>query len=140
MGRGLSPLQRYILTEAGKRARLYYADILEGYFKWKPVRPIRRYKAGEVLPGAMGFPSLTIGPEDDGGIKDLGSPKFSRQAIGEAVYSKTMATLSRSCLRLGERGLVTCLTGTRSHWSGVEITDAGHEWLSVNSSATLRQS
>jgi hypothetical protein len=107
MGRGLSELQRFILREAGKRGRAYYADVLTGFFGWKPT-PSR-------LP------------------RTPGQQRFSRSRIGERRYAKTMATLSRACWRLGQRGLVTCLQGARSHWSGVELTDKGREWLSVNS-------
>lgn len=46
MGRGLSDLQRYVLARAGEQERVYYADILEGYFGWRPRRPLRRYGLG----------------------------------------------------------------------------------------------
>ena len=61
-----------------------------------------------------------------------GCQRFSRAGIGEKTYRKIMATLSRSCRRLGERSLVVCLVGTNAHWSGVEITDKGRGCLSVN--------
>jgi hypothetical protein len=37
MGRGLSDLQRYIPAEAGKRSRVYYADVLEGFHSKSPM-------------------------------------------------------------------------------------------------------
>jgi hypothetical protein len=104
-------LQRYILAEAGKQDRLYYADVLMGFYGWQPHREPRYYQ----------------------GERSLGYQLFSRKKIGESVYRKTMAALSRSCRRLQDRGLVKWICGAWSHWSGVVITDAGREWLSVNS-------
>jgi hypothetical protein len=133
----LSKLQRYVLARAGRQRRVYYADVLEGYFGWKPVRPIRRYKAGD----EVGHPvSRPVPAEDIGMIWGPGRQYFSRRRIGEKAYHKTMVTLGRACLRLGQRGLVRCLRGKVSHWAGVEITDLGREWLSVNSGAKLPQS
>jgi len=43
MACGLSELQKWILAQAGRRGRIYYTDICEGYFGWQPVRPIERY-------------------------------------------------------------------------------------------------
>jgi hypothetical protein len=61
-----------------------------------------------------------------------GSHTFSPTKIGEDKYRRTMAALSRSCARLGERGLVKCLVGESSRWSGVEITDAGRAWVAAH--------
>jgi hypothetical protein len=78
---------------------------------------------------------------DDRGPKgQLVSPneqKFSRKGIGEREYAKVMATLSRSVLRLEASGLVEWVGGR--NWSGVEITEAGRTWLSVNSAETFRR-
>jgi hypothetical protein len=112
MGRGLSELQRHILVESSRRNRLHYSHILVGFFGWKCRR---------------GFSK-----------DDYARQKFSRADIGEAVYRRVMATLSRSCARLQARGLVTCLTGATARWSGVEITAEGREWLSVNTTPILR--
>ena len=71
-------------------------------------------------------------PDEIGMIILPGLQSFSPQEIGEPRYRATMASLSRSCRRLQERGLVTCLVGAGSHWSCVQITDKGREWLSVN--------
>jgi hypothetical protein len=108
MGRGLSDLQRFILVRAATTERLYYADVLEGFFGWVP-RP-------------------ATGP---------GGHRFSRREIGEAAYRKAMASLSRACRRLEWRGLVTRLCGQLSHWSAVEITEKGKACLSVNRRAGL---
>jgi hypothetical protein len=129
MGRGLSPLQRHILAEAGRRRRVFYAEVLEGYFGWEPVRPLKRYKAGD----KEGYPKQRPIPREQVGmLRSPGDHYFSRRAIGAARYNSAMASLSRACARLGDRGLVTCLYGTVCRWSGVEITDKGSEWLSVN--------
>jgi hypothetical protein len=126
-------LQRYILKEAGKRNRVYYADVLMGFYGWRPKGPIRRHGEG-------GYP---VEESEAGGAGCLffpGTHKFSRREIGEATYRKTLAALSRSCSRLGVRGLVKCVSAANSHWAAVEITDAGREWLSVNSAAICTQS
>jgi hypothetical protein len=112
MGRGLSRLQRHILAEAGRRSRVFYAEVLAGYFGWAPKYPLKR--------------------DSDGTLAGPGDQKFSRRGVGEKVYRKTLATLSRSCLRLQQRGLVTCLRGEYGRWAAVEITDKGREWLSAN--------
>src|SRR5262249_28372340 len=92
--------------------RVYYTEVLMGYFGWKRSTPLPRN------------PDAYEGP---------GTQLFSRREIGEKTYGKVMATLSRACARLGDRGLVTCLYGKHSHWSGVQITDKGTEWLWVTS-------
>jgi hypothetical protein len=142
MGRGLSELQRHILMTAGCQRRVYYADVLERYFGWKPaprwgrtVRSLERYRKGDTTYDENGKRAVTA--DEIGMLKNPGSQHFSRRTIGEATYSKTMATLSRACLRLERRGLVKCLQGACSHWAGVEITDQGREWLSANSAANL---
>jgi hypothetical protein len=126
MGRGLSKLQTWILRRAGELKCVYYADVLEGFFGWKPNEPMIRYRAKGInrqtgRKTEPGWAGVLISP---------GSARFSPEAIGEAHYRKTIARLNRSCLRLDKRGLVTCLRGR--HWAGVEITDKGREWLSVN--------
>jgi hypothetical protein len=122
MGRGLSELQRYILAEAGTKRRLYYTEVLVGYFKWVARHPVVFHVAD--LPGTECKKGEMCSPGDQ---------YFSRRQIGEPVYRKTMTTLSRACGRLEARGLVRCLVGSRSHWSGVETTEAGRDWLSANS-------
>lgn len=131
MGRGLSELQRFILRRAGQVRRVYYADVLEGYFGWVPRQPIKRHgTTRNARYPATGMEQTP--PEQVGELASPGRPHFSRSSIGDATYRKAMASLSRACLRLGKRGLVTCLTGNVSRWAGVEITDQGREWLSVN--------
>ena len=93
MGRGLSDLQRWIVDEARKRKRLYYADICVGYYGW-----IARPKYGG-------------GPN---------SQKFSPDEIGRAEYARVMATISRSCARLEARGLVHRIQGAYSPWQAVK--------------------
>jgi hypothetical protein len=100
VGRGLSPLQRHILAEAAKVERLYYADILSGYFGWQKSR---------AWVGSL--------------------QNFSMREIGEARYRRTMAVLSRSCARLAERGLVRMAhsmawTGASITWEGREWLSA----------------
>jgi hypothetical protein len=113
MGRGLSELQRWILQEASGVDRLYYADICSGYFHWTRAR-----NPGADLPGHQ---------------------RFSRRTIGEQRYQAVMATLSRTCKRLWQRGLIEWPTAAQSHWAAVVVTDQGREWLKVNSRQILHQ-
>lgn len=107
MGRGLSELQKYILTAAalqkddessgGCAGRLYNADILKEFYGWK---------------GDNGLP---------------GDHKFNPKEIGQKKYDSAHVAVRKACARLEKRGLVVCILGAHSHWSGVEITDKGRE-------------
>jgi hypothetical protein len=101
MSRGLSRLQRWILSESRHRGQLYQADILERYFGWS----------------------------SDHAIDSERPPRFSSEAIGRRQYHKVRVTLSRACLRLQQRGLLTCLQGPWFYGASVVITHAGREWL-----------
>jgi hypothetical protein len=107
---GLSALQRYIVAKAATVDRLYYADILQEYYGWRPVtRPRSQYVSEGVSRKRY----------------DHGQQIFSPDQIGCARYHATMVTLSRTTARLERRGLVTCLHGVHAHWSGVKITPEG---------------
>ena len=125
MGRGLSKLQEFILCEANRLGRCYYADVLEKYFQWIPIRPIERF--GETTTDIIsGQPQQTVTPKElIGRIKYPGLKYFSPGLIGKKEYQKVMASLSRSCERLRERGLVNCLQGADQHWAAVELTEKG---------------
>jgi hypothetical protein len=106
MARGLSDLQRYIVTQAATVARLHYPFILQDYYGWRPRRPLtERRSSGDV----SYQPGQHFWPED----------------IGRAEYHRVMVTLGRACTRLAQRGLVTCLIGTSYKWSAVELTPEG---------------
>jgi hypothetical protein len=125
MGRGLSELQRWILRRASTQRRLYYPEILEGFFGWKPKQPFRRYKEGEK--------DLDGQPAPVGDLANVAGQHFSSRTIGEERYRKVMFTLRRSCARLEERGLVERIQRAYAGWRAVKITQKGREWLSVNS-------
>jgi hypothetical protein len=125
MGRGLSDLQRFILRRAGEQHRLYYAEIYVAYFGWPPTQPLRRHDGTD--------PQLVAGS-----LADPGTLRFDPDTIGRERYHSTAVVVSRACSRLEERGLVTCLQATLSHWSGVAITDAGRAWLSADSAVRRR--
>jgi hypothetical protein len=113
MGRGLSSLQRYIVAKAATVERLYYFEILQDYYGWRNHgRPERRYN-----PITQKFTHEQYYPP--------GTQKFWPDEIGREQYHKILVTLSRTIARLQQRGLVTWLSGGRSHWSGVEITPEG---------------
>jgi hypothetical protein len=137
MGRGLSDLQRFILVEAGRRDRLYYTDVLHHFFGFPP-RPgerLRYHKPGAATKGCPRefLPSTW---EDGGTLTSPGSQPFDPEEIGRGRYHAAQVSVSRACLRLGRRGLVTSLVGRVSHWGGVELTDRGRE-LSVALAAQL---
>src|SRR5262245_37978144 len=137
MGRGLSDLQRYILHEAGKRRRVYYVEIMAGFFGFPTIQPLRRW-------GDEWFKERFKGedekhPERRGELVLPGSHYFSPAGIGIRRYRPAKVSLTRHCLRLQQRGLVQCLQG-QAHWSGVGIGDQGRQWLSANSVVNLSQS
>lgn len=103
MRRGLSELQSWILRKAATQDRVFHSEICEGYFGWKQTREQAHRN----------------------------SPKFSRGQIGEKEYTRVKATISRSCRRLEDRGMVDCLRGL-AKWSAVSITPRGRDYLSVN--------
>jgi hypothetical protein len=118
MSRGLSKLQRFILEKAARQPRVYYAEILAEFFGWK---------SSSRLPFWKRIWDRTA----DGNLASPGMQRFSPKEIGVRRYRAAQASLSRACTRLEARQLVTL--GARSHWSVVEITDKGREFLSVNS-------
>jgi hypothetical protein len=130
VGRGLSKLQRFIVTEAAKRKRLYYADICYHFFGW-PLSELRseswhprmRYYVGEIEN------RVETTWEAGGTLGSPGTQRFDRDVIGVKRYRSVLTIISRACLRLGDRGLVQCLKGETSHWSAVEITNKGREFL-----------
>jgi hypothetical protein len=119
MGRGLSPLQEWILREARQRRRIYSADILAGFFGWQPSKPMDRHQTGEQA-GELKYPADYY---------------FSAIRIGARKHQRTVATVSRSCKRLQERGLVKRVQGTPPRWPGVEITEEGRRALSIHLAA-----
>jgi hypothetical protein len=106
MGRGLSPLQRWILQEAATRQQLYTVDICQGFFGWQPCRDVWRDGKGLTI-----CPTLLY---------------FSRQQIGAREYNRVRVTISRSCGRLWKRGFI------KGPYAPVEITTKGRQWLSAN--------
>jgi hypothetical protein len=126
MDYGLSPLQRWILERAADGRRVYYADVLEGYFGWKPVIPIRRHPEGDDTKGTPGE------------IIDPGAQYFSQKEIGEPRYHREKAAVSRACLRLQDGGLVETLRGQGARWSAMVIIEQGKEWLSARVAAQLQ--
>jgi hypothetical protein len=73
-----------------------------------------------------------VPPGEVGTVCTTGNWAFSPARAGQARYRSTMAALPRACLRLGARGLVTCVRGELSRWPGVEITAKGREWLAAH--------
>ncbi len=117
MGRGLSDLQSWILTEAGRRKHLCHADVLYHFFRFEP---------------EFGLSYEPSAWEEGGSLKDPTMRRFDPAAIGRSRYRVAQASLSRACARLESRGLVSRVGGAYTHWSGVAITQKGREWLSVN--------
>jgi hypothetical protein len=116
MGRGLSRLQRYILAEAGRRPRVYHAEVLVGFFGWRPRRPLV-YDGGQLLSPV--------------------SPRFSRARIGERQYEQATDSVQRACRLLEDGGIVRRVKGARPAWVSLQITDKGREWLAANTRENL---
>jgi hypothetical protein len=129
MGRGLSKLQQFILCEASKLGRCYYADVLERFYHWEPVCSIERHSnlQSDIIFGE----SELKGADSDflGQIKYPERNYFSPKLVGLKEYHKVMATLCRSCARLRDRGLVHCWQGNGQHRTSVELTDRGRAWV-----------
>jgi hypothetical protein len=141
MGRGLSPLQRWILQKAATRGSLYYPEILAEYFGWEPRQPFHRlgegnlsYWTNEKLQTFRSRPEQPVIWEGHqvGDLAGGGSQYFDRHVIGQAQYRRIMATLSRSVKRLEQRELVTYWMWGAGSAPHVRLTIKGREWLSVN--------
>ena len=111
MGRGLSQVQRRILTtalELRERARpcdVYYPELLSVLADWGP------------LPSRP--PELT-----DRHVYSRAN--FSRAAIGAQTYNRIYASFSRALRRLEQRGLAERRTsGLIGTWSGICLTERG---------------
>ena len=104
MARGLSDLQRYIVTKAATVERLYTHDILQEYYGWTSHIGTWHKRDGTYTPGDQ---------------------RFWPEEIGAQRYHATRVTLSRAIARLQQRGLVQALQGRSAHGSGVEITAEG---------------
>ena len=111
MGRGLSPLQKFILEKAYNTSKekknpddmdIYYRDVLIGYFGFK--------KGSSIW-----------------GDSICGSHYFSKSEIGDLKYQAAQASISRAFRRLEKRGLIHIYSGARSHWTGGMITNLGKE-------------
>jgi DNA-binding MarR family transcriptional regulator len=134
MGRGLSPLQRWILCEAASHGSLYLTEILVGYFGWQPRKALYRLGEGHLsywTAETLRSTKTRYGDEIWEGheVGDMAGG----QAIGRSTYQRTMAALSRSVRRLEDRGLIASYQWNGTHARHVRLTDKGREWLSVNS-------
>jgi hypothetical protein len=119
----LSKLQRFILAAALRNrtrevrshdsngADLYYAEIMVGHFGFEP----------------------TTDPRGDHG------QHFDLAAIGKRRYAAASAAISRAALRLGTRGLVRCLKGTVSRWSGLSLTSEGSALASAGATEIQKE-
>jgi hypothetical protein len=130
MGRGLSPLQRWILQCASERGHLFIPEICEGFFGWQPITPLRRY-GGDHPADQHRQPRLESGEQRGDFLPFvIGIRYFSRQEIGSHEYGRVMWTISRTLKRLEARGVV-------ERWRfgphiSIAITDHGRQWLSGN--------
>jgi hypothetical protein len=106
MGRGLSPLQRWILQCASKRGHLFIPEICEGFFGWQPITPLRRY-GGDHPADQHRQPRLESGEQRGDFLPFvIGIRYFSRQEIGSHEYGRVIGTISRTLKRLEARGAV----------------------------------
>jgi hypothetical protein len=123
MGRGLSELQWCILKLAEEKKPATYQDILVDYFGWK-ILPVGRGVRMKKCPWAV---------RADGykNVRDW----FDEEAIGRKPYVAALASISRACSRLKQRGLI----GWGRHYPQkagkfqrtIYPTEQGHEFLTV---------
>jgi hypothetical protein len=119
MGRGLSALQRGIIALAASRrdSGQQRTNGVDLYFH-------------EILIEVLGFPAA------QGDDRSPGGRRFMPSHIGRRRFRVARVSLSRAVGRLECRGLVLVLSGVRSHWTGIELTDVGYRMarsLSVDS-------
>jgi hypothetical protein len=134
MGRGLSPLQRWILRKAATHGVVYYPEILVEYFGWEPRQSLHRFGEGSFSwwtderlqkPSYHSDHPIWEGHQVGDMVGD-GAHYFDRQIIGYERYRTTLASLSRSVRRLQKRGLLD------DYYMHIRLTDKGRECLSVN--------
>jgi len=144
MGRGLSPLQKYILIAAFEKTKINIAEISDkpesrgpwGH-GWCPLKAMQLIEAEgrdtrgfrilrpkEVLAGFYGFKSKD---PDTFRFSNDRSHDFDRSEIGEKKYRAAAVSVRKAFLRLERRGLIRA---TNYHWYpyiGAELTPAGIE-------------
>jgi hypothetical protein len=131
MGRGLSPLQRWMLVEAAKQRPVKEAeplpiadDVMKAHFPEIAKRMSSAKHNGvdlyywEVMDRY--FDVRTRHRKLQFGLD--GWRTFVKPA-----YKRAAATLSRSVGRLESRGFVEVLHGRYSRWAGIRLTDLGKQ-------------
>ena len=125
----LSKLQRCILglalenrvrenrNEDSRGADMYYAEVMVKHFGFK----LARSRWTNRRPNVANL------------RENQGNQCFNREEVGRARYAAAAASISRAAQRLGHRGLVVCLQGAHSRWSGVSLTVEG-----VNAAASAK--
>jgi hypothetical protein len=132
MGRGLSPLQRRILSLAGENQGLTsYRDVMVSYFGWKLRRVGKAAKRRR-----QRWEKRESGPVE----YKTKSQWFDEEAIGWHCYRAAIASLSRACSRLGSRGLIyrpQRRSGVGKCQSAIHLTDAGRALMGLPSEAEV---
>lgn len=126
MGRGLSPLQRWILrraadqpdrSERGGGCDLAIARVIHEFYE-VPLSPTWYFPAGSTF---------------------CTSSQLFRDADGMMAAKRVRPAISHAISRLERRGLVNVMQGAVARWSGITLTDAGreHAGLSDNTAVSL---
>ncbi len=118
MGRGLSDLQKKLLTMAYERRHqsdkcdidLFTHEALSELYDFED------WKAEWYM--------QTWQHQEGRGLA-RGGHHFDVQSIGKNRYSAAHAAVSRAFKRLEQRGLVTRYYGAYSQWTGIKLTDGG---------------
>lgn len=120
MGRGLSPLQKYILVAALDKATRSHRDV-------------HVLRSKDVMVGYYGF-----APRDpEYSYSKQSSHDFCLSEIGERRYRSAAVAIRKAFSRLERRGLARF---TKYHWykfDGLELTPQGEEIATMLSSETL---
>lgn len=121
MGWGLSKLQWRILELASDALEPLHGDAEEG-----TEHPLLKYAV--ILTDCYGWPQVA---END--------QRLRRALIGKERYHAGMAAVSRACIRLEARGLVSIFSGSASRWSGIALTEQGRVLVRMRNSFLARQ-
>jgi hypothetical protein len=141
MVRGPSKLQRCILKLAEKKNPATYWDVLVHYFKWKVLPVGRTVYVRPGLPLRFCRDRRTA----DGRPVYIDKPQwFDEEAIGRKAYLAAVASISRACSRLRQRGLIERKDGASGHALekfdvAIRLTPQGREFLMVKTDTAFNR-
>jgi len=121
MGRGLSPLQKFILVAALKKS-----NKLPGWDSKTCTNNRNRYgvlRPKDVLVGYYGFTPKS----SDYSFNKQGAWDFKMSEVGEGRYRAAAVATRKAFLRLEKRGLVRTVNHHWQEYLGIELSPTGKE-------------